>query len=182
MGDSQSPEVKLFAHYSLPRPETYAKIGGFVCGTPLHVTFAGITTRQPDTVMETLRDILAAPMELPVMQRDRMKLSYGHHRIKPIAILSDTANRLTELQTQVLDAIAPMSDTRIMARTQYTNGRAPHVTLDQLTYRSELPSSFTVDHIMVTSGTQLGPWHWHNQVWDIIYLRAGNDSPNNTST
>lgn len=164
------PEVKLFAHYSIPRPETYAKIGGFVCGTPLHVTFAGIMTRQPDEVLALLQSLLAKPIELPHMEYDQMKLAHSYYHIKPIVTLHDTALRLTELQDTVLDAIAPLTHTNITARTRYADGRSPHVTIDRIFCEAQMPKAFDIDHLMVTTGIKLGPGHWHNDVLDIIYL------------
>jgi hypothetical protein len=162
--------IKLFAHYSLPRPETYAKVGGFVCGTPLHVTFASIITRRPESVMETLHETLREPLELPHMRRDGMTVAHSYYRLKPIILLHDTAKRLEELQRHTLDAVAPLKDTTIASRTCFTDGRTPHVTIDRLTPHSHVPEEFDIDHIMVTSGTKIEPGHWHNFVWDIINL------------
>lgn len=174
MSRPKSPElVKLFAHYSFPRPETYAKVGGFVCGTPLHVTFASILTRRPGSVVETLEETLRDPIELPHMKRNGMAVAHSYYRLKPIILLHDTAARLEDLQRRTLDAIAPLKDTTIASRTCFTNGRTPHVTIDQPTWHSHIPEEFDIDHIMVTSGTKIGPSHWHNFVWDVINL---NDS------
>lgn len=175
------PEVKLFAHYSIPRPETYAKIGSYVCGTPLHVTFAGIMTRQPEEVMSVLRSIASEPTKLPHMEYDRLKLTHSRYHIKPIVTLHDTAQRLVHLQERVLDAIAPMDYTYITPRTRYIDGRSPHVTIDRIYCEPQLPKAFDVDHILVTSGTKIGAGHWHNRVWDILYLNNADNPPANAS-
>ncbi len=164
------PEVKLFAHYSIPRPETYTKIGEYVCGTPLHVTFAGIITRNPITAIERLRSILGEVDDIPHMTTDRIVLSHGHYRIKPIITLHDTAQKLTALQTQVFDAMAAIQMTRLAGGTQYADGRTPHVTIDRIYCAPVLPKEFDIDHIMVTTGSKIAPGHWHNYVWDVIPL------------
>lgn len=173
MPRQRTPEVDFFVHYSLQRPETYAHIGRFVCGTPLHLTFTKITTREPDAVLETLRGIMSQQSELPHMQCDELKVAYGKCNMKPIMTLHDTAQRLAELQTLTSESVTSIPSTRVYS-TSFGTGRVPHVTIDQLSAHAQVPASFDIDHLLVTSGTKIEPWHWHNYVWDI--LRLGEES------
>lgn len=165
-----SDEVKLFAHYSIIPPETYAKVGEFVCGLPLHMTFASIMTRQPGRTIEVLQDLFQAQATLPHMECEGVIIveSKNKHIRKPIMTHHDTAMRLYTLQRQLIDAVEPLDNTHVMPGTRYNRGRQPHVTIDQVSSCPQLPYEFDVDHLLVTYGTKIGPRHYHNDVLGIV--------------
>lgn len=174
MSQRRPEALDLYAYYGLSRDGIVPKIGSFVCGTPLHVTFAKFQTEKPHIVLETMRDVIASQTERPHMIRDRLALSKSEgRRAKPIVLLHDVAQKLTAMQDETYRAVDSQHIARIAGWTRLSEYWQPHVSLNLLGVDPYVPQEFDIDHVVVTTGIRQERYHWHSFIWDVIPIGEG---------